>query len=90
MLLRLIDRQLERIDHQRAEHQKELAQQRADHAADQERLIKERDAAQVEVQKARDAADKAKADQLQMALEFSGFLCSKVRKATWTGPVVPD
>jgi very-short-patch-repair endonuclease len=71
MLLRLIDRQLERIDHQRAEHQKELARQRADYAADQERLIKERDAAQVEAQKARDATDKAKAEQLQMALEFS-------------------
>jgi uncharacterized protein YjcR len=67
MLLRLIDR----LDRQHAEHQNELARQRAEHAANQEWLIKERDAAQVEAQKARDAADKAKAEQLQIVLEFS-------------------
>jgi uncharacterized protein YjcR len=67
MLLRLIDQ----IDHQRTEHQKELARQRDVHTVELERLIKERDAAQAEAQKARDAADKGKAEQLRMALDFS-------------------
>jgi predicted transcriptional regulator len=59
------------MDQQRTDYREDLARQRTDHAAELERLRDELNFAQVEAQKARDAADKAKAEQLQMALDFS-------------------
>ena len=61
----------QQMDQQRTDYREDLARQRTDHAAELERLRDELDFAQVEAQKARDAADKAKAEQLQMALDFS-------------------